>query len=66
MNDSLKTIHPDELKELRTRLLHNLQRLEQESFAKSIDLPKENAHIDSMRHQLDATANLLDSLGKHG
>lgn len=57
-------MHPDELRALREKIAANLQRLEQIPFAKSLDDRKETQSIDALRTQLDATAHLIDDLGK--
>lgn len=64
MSDNPHTFQPDELKALRTRLLDNLNRLEQLAFSKSLDHAKEGANLQNIRIHLNAASNLLDELGK--
>lgn len=56
-------MHPDELRALREQIANNLLRLEQLSFARSLDEKKESQVVDSLRNQLDATSAFIDHLG---
>lgn len=56
-------MHPDELRALREQIANNLLRLEQLSFARSLDEKKESQVIDTLRHQLGATSDFIDKLG---
>lgn len=64
MTDLPPDMQPDELRALREQLANNLRKLEQLSFAKSLDGNKEAQVVVDLRSQLDATVNLLNDLGK--
>ncbi len=56
-------MHPDELRALREQITNNLMRLEQLSFARTLDEKKESQAVDALRNQLDATSAFIDHLG---